>query len=250
MAIKGILFDLYGTLIDIETDESMEEIYRSIAHFLTYQGVYLHRGEVRDLYYRIMQEQREQSHEEHPETIVKAIWEAFLEGQGVGPGPDRVRLATTLAQIYRSVSRKRLRPFPEVKGVLDRLRVSYRLAIVSDAQPFYAHPEIRAVGLEGCFDPIVISADYGFRKPDPRLFQAALDGLGLGPSEAVFVGNDMYRDIYGAGQLGMRTVFFSSSQGLQSYPDTSPTRVITRFEQVSEAVVELSQAREGNTQDL
>ena len=46
MAIKGILFDLYGTLINIETDESMEDIYRTIAHYLTYQGVYLHRGEV------------------------------------------------------------------------------------------------------------------------------------------------------------------------------------------------------------
>ena len=47
MAIKGILFDLYGTLIDIETDESMDEIYRAIAHYLTYHGVYLHRREVR-----------------------------------------------------------------------------------------------------------------------------------------------------------------------------------------------------------
>ena len=40
MELKGILFDLYGTVIDIETDESMEEIYRGIAHYLTYQGVY------------------------------------------------------------------------------------------------------------------------------------------------------------------------------------------------------------------
>ena len=44
MTIKCILFDLYGTLIDINTDESLEEIYRGIAHFLTYQGIYLHRG--------------------------------------------------------------------------------------------------------------------------------------------------------------------------------------------------------------
>jgi putative hydrolase of the HAD superfamily len=250
MAIKGILFDLFGTLIDIETDESMEEIYRGIAHFLTYHGVYLHRGEVRDLYYRIMHEQRDRSHEEHPETIVNAIWEILLNEQGVHPGPDRVLLSTTLAQIYRAISRKRLRLFPDVKEILARLRASYRLALVSDAQPFYAHPEIRAVGLEGYFDPIVISADYGFRKPDRRLFQAALDSLGLGPNEAVFVGNDMYRDIYGAGQIGMRTVFFSSNQGLQSYPDASPTRVITRFEQVPEALAELSREVEGHSQDL
>jgi putative hydrolase of the HAD superfamily len=250
MGIKGILFDLYGTLIDIETDESMEEIYRGIAHFLTYQGVYLHRGEVRDLYYRIMHEQRDRSREEHPETIVKAVWEVLLDEQGVSPGPDRVLLATTLAQIYRAISRKRLRLFPDVKEILARLRASYRLALVSDAQPFYAHPEIRAVSLEGYFAPIVISADYGFRKPDRRLFQAALDGLRLGPNEAVFVGNDIYRDIYGAGRVGMRTLFISSDQGLQSYPDASPTRMITRFEQIPEALAELSQESDGRRQDL
>jgi putative hydrolase of the HAD superfamily len=250
MAIKCILFDLYGTLIDIETDESMEEIYRGIAHFLTYHGVYLHRWEVRDLYYRIMQEQREQSREEHPEIIVKAVWSSFLEEQGVKPGQERVQLATTLTQVYRAISRIRLRLYPGVKEVLNLLQASYRLALVTDAQPCYAHPEINAVGLEGYFDPIVISADYGFRKPDRRLFQAALDDLEIRPDEAVFVGNDMYRDIYGASRTGMKTVFFSSNQGAQSHPDANPTRVITRFDQVPEVVAELSREREGMLQDL
>ena len=44
MEIKGILFDINGTLTDIKTDEGNEEIYRAIAHVLTYQGISLHRG--------------------------------------------------------------------------------------------------------------------------------------------------------------------------------------------------------------
>jgi putative hydrolase of the HAD superfamily len=48
MNIKGILFDINGTLIDIHTDEVMDEIYRAVSHFLTYHGIYLHRGEVRN----------------------------------------------------------------------------------------------------------------------------------------------------------------------------------------------------------
>ncbi len=58
MDIRALLFDVNGTLIDIETDEGLEEIYRAIAHFLTYQGISLHRWEVRDLYFQIMQQQR------------------------------------------------------------------------------------------------------------------------------------------------------------------------------------------------
>ncbi len=61
MDIRALLFDVNGTLIDIETDEGLEEIYRAIGHFLMYQGISLHRWEVRDLYFQIMQRQRTES---------------------------------------------------------------------------------------------------------------------------------------------------------------------------------------------
>ncbi|MCG6537893.1 MAG: HAD family hydrolase, partial [Syntrophales bacterium LBB04] len=164
MAIKGILFDLYGTLIDIETDESMEEIYRGIAHYLTYHGIYLHRWEVRDRYYKIMKQQKEARDEEYPEIDVEAIWNALLRQEGIGAPLARRKLALILAQVYRGISRKRLQLYPDVKRVLDELRPTYRMALISDAQPCYALPEMKAVGLEGYFDPIIISAYYGFRK--------------------------------------------------------------------------------------
>ena len=51
------------------------------------------------------------------------------------------------------------------------------------------------MGLTDFFDPIVISGDHGFRKPDRRLFQMALDGVGVPAEQALYVGNDMYRDV-------------------------------------------------------
>lgn len=236
MAIKGILFDLYGTLIDIETDESLEEIYRGIAHFLTYQGIQLHRWEVRDRYYQIMKEQKKAGGEEFPEIDVEAIWNALLRKEGVNAAPARRRLALVLAQIYRGISRKRLQLYPEVKRVLDELRASYRLALVSDAQPCYALPEMEAVGLQGYFDPLIISAPYGFRKPDRRLTEQALDMMKLMPAEALYVGNDMYRDIYGAKRLGIKTIFVESNQGDKSYENVTPDYVAYRFEDVLKGV--------------
>ena len=73
MEIRALLFDVNGTLIDIETDEGMEEAYRAISHFLTYQGIALHRGEVRDLYFQIMKEQFAASTETFPEFDVVAV---------------------------------------------------------------------------------------------------------------------------------------------------------------------------------
>src|SRR5690606_3516961 len=106
--IKAILFDLYGTLIDIETDESMEEIYRAIAHYLTYQGVYLHRWEVKERYYQIMKQQKEARGEEYPEIGVEAIWNELLIQEGVRSGPVRGQVAKVISHLYRGISRNRL----------------------------------------------------------------------------------------------------------------------------------------------
>jgi putative hydrolase of the HAD superfamily len=236
MAIKGILFDLYGTLIDIETDESMDEIYRGIAHYLTYQGVHVNRREVRDGYYRIMKQYREESCEEYPEIDVELIWNAFLEQEGMKGSSQRRDLSRILAQFYRGISRKRLQPYPDVKRVLDRLQTRYRMALISDAQPSYALPEIKAVGLDGYFDPIIISADYGFRKPDSRLFRYSLDIMHLTPAEVIYVGNDMYRDIYGASRLGIKSLFVDSNQGAKSYENVVPDYVAPQFKDIIKGI--------------
>jgi putative hydrolase of the HAD superfamily len=236
MTIKGILFDLYGTLIDIDTDESLEEIYRGIAHYLTYHGIYLHRWEVRDRYYEIMKRQKEEGGEEYPEINVEAIWNSFLGQEGIGAPLARRKLALILAQLYRAISRKRLQLYPDVKRVLDELRATYRMALVSDAQPCYALPEMKAVGLEGYFDPIIISAYYGFRKPDTRLIKKALDTMKLGPAEVICVGNDMYRDIFGASQLGIKAIFIDSNQGAKAHENVTPDYFAHRFEDVLKGV--------------
>ncbi|WON74254.1 HAD family hydrolase [Nitrosospira sp. Is2] len=243
MTIKGILFDLYGTLIDIETDESMDEIYRAIAHYLTYHGVYLHRGEVQKRYYHIMKQQREASGEEYAEIDVEAIWNEFLMQEGIRFGPTRGQLAKVLAQIYRAISRNRLQLYPGVKEVLNTLQASYRLALVTDAQSCYAIPELRAVGLEGYFDPVLISSRHGFRKPDSRLFSKAIDIMGLEPSEVICVGNDMFRDTYGAALLGIKTIFVDSNQGAKSFENVSPHYRARQFEDVLEGMAALERSR-------
>ena len=240
MAIAGILFDLYGTLIDIETDEAMDEIYRSIAHFLTYQGVYLHRGEVRDSYYQILKQQKAESGEKYPEIDVLAIWQSFLSLHGIHPATERTRLSIILSHLYRGISRKRLQLYPEVLLVLETLQVNYLIGLVSDAQPCYALPELQSLGLGGYFSPMVISADHGYRKPDTRLFDKALERMKLQPDQVIYVGNDMYRDIYGAKRAGLKTIFVDSNQGEKIYQNTQPDYFAARFADVLQGVTALA----------
>jgi putative hydrolase of the HAD superfamily len=241
MDIRALLFDVNGTLIDIETDEGLEEIYRAIAHFLTYQGISLHRWEVRDLYFQIMQHQRAQGVETFAEFDAVEIWREFLRYNASDyfnslPSEKREQLPLFLAELHRGSARKRLRPYPQVQETLDQLRSHYRMAVVSDAQSAYAVPELRAVGLLHYFNPIIVSGDYGYRKPDPRLFQKALDALQVRPEQALFFGNDLFHDIFGAQQVGMKAIFVSYNQGNTSPQTITPDYTICRFAELNQAI--------------
>jgi len=237
MDIRAVAFDVNGTLVKILTEEGAEEIFRSAAHFLTYQGIDLHRDQIRDLYFRIMKEQLRASPEDYPEVDAVGIWRGIIEEHMTDftralPAGKLRQMPLFLAEMARGISRYRLGLYPHVREVLDVLRGRYPLAVVTDAQSSSARGELHKVGLLGYFDPVIVSGDHGYRKPDRRLFQFALDGMKVAAGNALYVGNDMYRDIFGAREAGMRTVMVDSDQGTKTYPGCVPDYTITDFREL------------------
>lgn len=247
MNIKAVLFDINGTLIDIQTDEGNEEIYRGISHFLTYQGIRTSRWEVRDEYYQLLDTQRKVRGETFPEFDAVEVWREYLrrrpEACQALP-PEKLKwMPLFIAEMYRGISRNRLQLYPEVKNILNELSQRYKLAALTDAQSAWALSEMRAVGIVEYFRPIIISGDLGYRKPDTRIFQSALDRLELPAENVLFVGNDMYRDIYGASSVGMITVFFSSNQGRKKHSGVEPDYIIYQFAELRQAITFLESQR-------
>ncbi len=243
--IRGLLFDLNGTVVDIWTDESSGEIYRMLANLLDYQGVRIEPEELRRQFYDINKRQRRESFEEHPEFNVAAIFQEIVDRYGSAytrtlPPERLAQLPGFLAETFRAASRSKLQLYPGVREVLDYLKARYMLAAVSDGQSLWAHPELQSVGLADYFDPVLVSSDFGFRKPDARMFEFALAEMELKPEEAVFIGNDMYRDVWGAHQAGMKTVFFQSNQGDWKSRGVEADYIIYNFRELPEAIRFLS----------
>ncbi len=239
MAIKAVIFDLYGTLIEIETDEGMEELWRTIAHFFTYHGVDFRRWDLKELFFDIMRKQKAASGELYAEMNMVQIWLEIMLRKEVKPpldGRSLESIAITLTELFRGISRKRLALYQDVHSVLKKLKERFTLGMVSDAQAQFAIPEMTILGIHDFFHPIAISGDFGYRKPDPRLFIRVLDELGVNPNEAIFVGNDMFRDIFGAKQVGIATLLFKSGQGEQTYKNTEPEYIAYTFAQVLDGV--------------
>jgi HAD superfamily hydrolase (TIGR01509 family) len=75
----------------------------------------------------------------------------------------------------------------------------------------YHHGDLERFDMLRFFDHLVFSSDLGLWKPDPRIFQISLDGLGVSPRESVFVGDNPRHDVAGAQGAGMRGVLIDSS---------------------------------------
>lgn len=241
MIVKGIIFDINGTLSDIRTNEWHDDVYRVISNLLSFQGIALDPNAVKYLYFQLMKEQRAANSDRHPETDVIGIFREMIAQHATDfthalPAEKLEQLPRLLAETHRAVSRFQLQLYPGVEHTIRQLHPKYHLAIISDGQAAYAVPELHAVGLSGFFDPIIISGNFGYRKPDERLFSAALIAMNMSPSEVLFVGNDMYRDVYGAQRLKMKTIFFKSNQGTQEKAGVKPDYIIYKFPELLNAI--------------
>jgi putative hydrolase of the HAD superfamily len=241
MDVRAIAFDVNGTLVEILTDDGSDPAFRAAAHFLTYQGIDIRRHELRDRYFEVMKEQQRSSPESFPEFDAEGIWRQIIAERmsdftrQLAP-EKQAQMPLFLAELYRGATRRRLRLYPHVRQVLDTLRGRFPLAVVTDAQSAYARGELHKVDLLGYFQPIVVSGDHGFRKPDSRLFHLALEGMGVAAEETLYVGNDMYRDVFGAREAGMRTVLFNSDQGAKEHPGCVPDFVINDHRELLDIV--------------
>ncbi|MDR2063653.1 MAG: HAD family phosphatase [Candidatus Nomurabacteria bacterium] len=104
-----------------------------------------------------------------------------------------------------------VRGMPEL---VRRYHGTYQTAILSNASSSLRH-KLDEFGLQPLFDKIVVSGEVGVRKPDPKIFQVALDLLRVQPSEAIFI-DDKLENVLAAEGLGIMSVQFVSVSQLEN----------------------------------
>jgi putative hydrolase of the HAD superfamily len=88
---------------------------------------------------------------------------------------------------------------------LEKLR-GYPLGIVSNGQRVFSELELRQLGLYGYFNFVIFSSDFGYKKPDSRIFMAGAGNLGLPPHEILYIGDSWDNDIHPSRGIGMKAM--------------------------------------------
>ncbi|MFK3936088.1 HAD family hydrolase [Alkalihalobacillus sp. NPDC078783] len=86
------------------------------------------------------------------------------------------------------------------------------MGIITNGRDIYQRNKIDSLGITSYMDVIVTSGELGIKKPDPAIFLYGLGKLKVGPEQAIFIGDDLTKDIVPSKSLGMRTILMGSHQ--------------------------------------
>ncbi len=194
MQYKNYIFDLYGTLVDIHTDEEMPQLWEFMSDYLKGNfGTAIDAADLRSEYLRICAlEEKElaaQNGSKYPEIKIEWVWEKLI---GKPCSEDEMR---SLCISFREKSRDKLEVYSGVFDAFSAIKKNNGMVfLLSNAQRIFTEKELDDTGLKPWFDDIFISSDHGIKKPDGLFLQRLIDKHRLIKKECVMIGNEPAAD--------------------------------------------------------
>jgi HAD superfamily hydrolase (TIGR02253 family) len=192
--IKAVVFDLDNTLVDFMAMK--RQAIDAAIHAMIDAGLNIPREEIQSRIDAIYKERGM----EFQSVFDQLLYDVFNKVD------YKILSAGIIA--YRRAREAALVPYPHVYLTLvELLKRSIKLAVVSDAPAREAWLRLCYLNFHHIFDAVVTFDDTGERKPKPGPFRKALEILKVKPDEALMVGDWAERDMIGAANIGMKTVF-------------------------------------------
>ena len=203
-AVRGVLFDVDGTLVDHERAVTI-----ALASFLAAEAA---------------------AFPPHVDALWRSLGEAcfgaYLRGETTFTEQRRARVRGLLATVGRALTNDEAderyarylrmyeaswRSYPDAEQALLHLRDGYRLGIVTNGDHAQQLRKIEAVGLSGLFDAIVVSSEAGIIKPNPEVFLLACARLRLPPRLCAYIGDRLDTDARAASAAGLVGIWLCRS---------------------------------------
>lgn len=189
--MKNFVFDLYGTLADIKTDENSKKFKAAMVK-------YFNRADFWEKYKSLCAQ--EDTGEKYCEIDLLKVF-SRLSAQPL-----------KAALIFRKRSRKKLKVYFGARRLLKKLKKrGAKVFLLTNAQACFTVAELEKLKLKSLFDGIEISSVFGEKKPSLKFFSHIIEKYSLDLSETVYIGNDLTCDILGAKSAGLNTAYIKSN---------------------------------------
>jgi putative hydrolase of the HAD superfamily len=201
-ALRAVLFDAGNTLVFLDYDRLAQGVGSGLGLPLTGPDLARHAAAASQAMERVTG-----SDQQRAATYLEALFRlGGVPAERMGEVRDCLARMHAERHLWCSIR-------DHTREALERLRsAGLRLGVVSNSDG-RVEEALRAAGLSDYFDVVIDSSLVGVEKPDPRIFQAALDALAVRPEESLYVG-DLYEvDVVGARAAGIEAVLLAASPG-------------------------------------
>lgn len=227
--IRLITFDLDNTLWDVGQviRHAEEEMNTWLDTTVPEYRRRLDRDAVLELRSQVIADRPDMGHD------VSALREEILYRGMRRIGLDEPAARDAAANAFRIFfeARQRVVFFEHALETLTDLAGSYRLAALTNGN---AH--IETIGLDRYFSFALCSADVRASKPAPDIFHAALEKAGVRAEESIHVGDNLVDDIFGAGSIGMHTIWFRPGDDTDDDAEVRPSAIVEHLRDLPLAV--------------
>ena len=214
---ENFIFDLYGTLVSIHTDEGKRSFWTKMADLYGSFGAEYSATELKKAYLRLCaseEKKLQKKYGPYAEIELRKVFVALFREKGVAPKKDLIEY---IGVTFRVLSRSHIYVYDGVFDLFEEIkRQGKKIYLLSNAQNVFTIPELKVTGLYEWFDGIYISSDKHLKKPDGRFLEQLLLKYGLDKEASVMIGNDRTSDIAVANACGVDSLYIHSEN---SYPD-------------------------------
>lgn len=210
---KNYIFDLYGTLVDINTNEWKASLWKNMANIYAMHGALYSPSELKKTYYACVKEQianiPHEKYTTNPEPQIEYVFQKMFTLKGID---CPMSLAKETGLVFRALSLKYIKLYDGVHELFDAIRKNGgKPYLLSNAQRIFTEPEIRMLGIYDEFEDVIISSDIGCAKPDIKFYQYILEKHNLDAKESIMIGNDCITDIQGSFNAGIDSLYLHTN---------------------------------------
>lgn len=234
--VRAVFFDLFDTLIEVDSSRLPEAVFGGRVVPSTAPLVHAEARKYRpdllleDLISEIIRQWQEVTAEKEKSWVEVSALDRFakiVKSLNLATGEEVSCVARKLTEVHMRGITGATRQVESAAEIIQKLQKrGCGVALISnfDYAPA-AQWILEATGLSGLFEKVIISETLSLRKPHERLFEEALGHFGIKAPEALHVGDTAKADVWGAGRLGIRTVWINRKKAY--YPETEYPPTLT-----------------------
>jgi putative hydrolase of the HAD superfamily len=217
--IKAVIFDLDNTILD------RTSTFRNFTNSFL-KSYFDHLEMTQDIFDRIVyldQDGYKDKQELFSELLEDLPWKAKP-------------LITELIDFYNTEYVKNAVLMEHAREIVKHIRKKYKTGLITNGKTLIQYGKIDQLGIRNDFDLIIVSEEVGIKKADPRIFEMALEQLGLRAEHCIYIGDHPLNDIEGAANIGMRTIWMKVNQPWKDGIAAKPLHQIDRLNALFELI--------------